>query len=179
MLAVLYIWQFFTLISFLLLSGGYERRFISQLKIYHFVRQYCIVKNRLFLQADLYSILCNMTYKVDKEYIVTVVDHNSLPILCYQRPSYLPRTSFARGKKPGISSPTPVFESARPLWLDMMYLAYSSMPRIHTAYMYAYCTHPSDSACYHVRQFIHSHPYHCMGYVCYACLLFAFAHNII
>ena len=120
MLSVLCIWQFFTLISFLLLSGVYERRFISQLRIYHFVRQYCIVKNRLFLQADLYSILCNMNYKIDKEYIVKVIDHNSSHILFYWRPFYLLRTSFARGKKPGFPPPGQVFELARPLWANKL-----------------------------------------------------------
>ena len=63
MLAVLYIWQFFTLISFLLLSGGYDRGFISQSGIYCLTRQYYMVKNRLFLQADLAALLCNMNYK--------------------------------------------------------------------------------------------------------------------
>ena len=42
---------------------------------------------------------CNMNYKLDKEYIVKVIGHNSSPILCYQRPFYLLRTRFARAVK--------------------------------------------------------------------------------
>ena len=40
------------------------------------------IKNQLFLQTDLYSILCNITYKLDKEYIVLILGHNFSPILC-------------------------------------------------------------------------------------------------
>ena len=57
-----------------------------------------------------------MNYKVDNEYIVKFIDHNSSHILFYWRPFYLLRTSFARGKKPGFPPPGQVFELARPLF---------------------------------------------------------------
>ena len=38
-----------------------------------------------------------MNYKLDKEYIVKVLGHESSPILYYRRSFYLSRTSFARG----------------------------------------------------------------------------------
>ena len=36
-----------------------------------------------------------MNYKLDKEYIVKVIGHNSSPILYYRWSFYLSRTSFA------------------------------------------------------------------------------------
>ena len=55
------------------------------------------------------SILCNKNYKLDKEYIVRVMDDISSPILCYRRPFYLSRTSYARGRKKSLFSKIPYF----------------------------------------------------------------------
>ena len=55
-----------------------------------------MVKNGRFLNTYLHNRRGNMNYKLDKEYIAVVIEHNSSPILYYRRSFYLSLTSFAR-----------------------------------------------------------------------------------